>query len=132
MTKSDKVAARLSHTGLSKTLGEVVLGWGDGRAQVELAVSPAVLNPVGALHGGALATLIDSAGTIAIMATHAEAAPGVTTDLNVSYLAPTRAGKVVAEARAVKVGRTLAFAEVEVRRADGVVVAVGRITKYMG
>ena len=120
--------------GLSKLLGEKILEAKDGRARMELPVVPQLLNPGGFLHGGALATLVDSAGTVAIMAapSNAEHRPGVTTDLNISYLAPTKDGSVIADARAVKVGRTLAFADVEVRRGDGTVVAVGRITKFMG
>jgi uncharacterized protein (TIGR00369 family) len=124
----------LKQEGLSKTLGERVVSAKDGRACLELPVVPTVLNPGGFLHGGALATLVDSAATFAIMTAPANAAgrPGVTTDLNISYLAPTREGSVTAEARAIKVGRTLAFADVEVRRADATVVAIGRITKFMG
>ena|SRR5437016_1327187 len=120
--------------GLSKTLGERIVSAENGRARMELPVGPSVLNPGGFLHGGALATLVDSAGTVAIMAapSNPDHKPGVTTDLNISYLAPTREGVVTADARAIKVGRTLAFADVEVRRADGTVVATGRITKFMG
>src|SRR5215510_7633603 len=120
--------------GLSKTIGERIVSSDNGRARMELPVTPPVLNPGGFLHGGALATLVDSAGTVAIMsaATNLDHKPGVTTDLNISYLAPTKDGVVTADARAIKVGRTLAFAEVEVRRADGTVVATGRITKFMG
>ena len=120
--------------GLSTTLGERIVSAADGRARMELDVTDKVKNPVGVLHGGALATLVDSAGTVAIMAapTNAEKKPGVTTDLNISYLSATRDGTVTADARVVKVGRTLAFADVEVRRGDGTVVAVGRITKFMG
>jgi uncharacterized protein (TIGR00369 family) len=120
--------------GLSTTIGERIISSADGRARMELDVTDKVKNPGGFLHGGALATLVDSAGTVAIMAapSNTEHKPGVTTDLNVSYLSATRDGTVTADARAVKVGRTLAFADVEVRRGDGTVVAVGRITKFMG
>jgi len=130
----DPVAARLSNLGgLSRTLGERVLDYGDGRARVELAISEKVMNPVGALHGGALAALVDSAGTIAIMASPKNplAKPGVTTDLAVTYLAPAREGVVVAAAEARKVGRTLEVADVQVTREDGTVVALGRMTKFM-
>ena len=124
----------IKQLGLSTTLGERIVSSADGRARMELDVTDKVKNPVGVLHGGALATLVDSAGTVAIMAApgNTEHKPGVTTDLNISYLSATRDGTVTADARVVKVGRTLAFADVEVRRGDGTVVAVGRITKFMG
>jgi uncharacterized protein (TIGR00369 family) len=119
--------------GLSQTLGEVLIDCGDGRARLELQVTDGVRNPVGVLHGGALASLIDSAGTVAIAcaAGNSDGRPGVTTDLHLSYLAPARDGTVVAAARIRRLGRTLAFAEVEVTRADGTLIALGRLTKFM-
>jgi acyl-coenzyme A thioesterase 13 len=128
----DKIAAWLQQTrGLSRTLGEVVVLAEAAGARVDLPIAPDLLNPGGFLHGGVLAALIDDAGTVAVVAADREGRPGVTTDLSVSYLAPVREGIVTAEARARKTGKTLAFAEVEVRRSDGVLVAIGRITKYL-
>jgi acyl-coenzyme A thioesterase 13 len=129
----DKVAAELAaFGGFMHKLGERVTAHGGGTATVEVDVTPALLNPVGVLHGGVLATLIDDAATYAIMSAHDSAKPGVTTDLSVSYLAATKEGTVVAEARTLKRGRTMAFASVTVRRAaDGVTVATGHVTKFM-
>ncbi len=101
---------------------------------VRLEVSEAVQNLGGALHGGAIATLVDDAGTCAIISKDRDHRPGVTTDLNVSYFAPGPGGSVViAEATVLKAGKTLAFVSVDIRReADGVLVAQGRMTKFMG
>lgn len=105
----------------------------DGRAVVRLPVGDGVQNIVGTLHGGAIATLVDVAGTIAIMTVDAERRPGVTTDLNTSYFAAAPAGDVVtAEARVLKAGRTLAFVEVDLVNQDGKRLAQGRMTKFMG
>lgn len=111
-----------------------VIAYGDGKAKVELEVTPTVQNPLGFLHGGCIATLVDHAGTVAIMSAHKQGLPGVTTDLNTTYLAPAQAGsKVIADALVLKVGKTLAFVTVDIRREkDGVLVAQGRMTKYMG
>jgi acyl-coenzyme A thioesterase 13 len=104
-----------------------------GRAVVRLPVTAAVCNPVGTLHGGAIATLVDDAGTIALMTTDAESRPGVTTDLSVSCLSASPLGDVVlAEARTLKAGRTLAFVEVAIRSANGKLLAHGRMTKFVG
>jgi acyl-coenzyme A thioesterase 13 len=105
----------------------------EGRAVVTLPVTDAVLNPVGTLHGGAIATLVDDAGTIAIMSSDQDGRPGVTTDLTVSYMSAAPAGDTVtAEARTLKAGRTLAFVEVEIKSAQGKLLAQGRMTKFMG
>ena len=48
------------------------------------------------------------------------AAPHATVDMNVSFLAGPRVGdEIVVEGRALKVGRSVAFGEAEVRRRGG-------------
>src|SRR5262245_52139327 len=120
--------ARVAQAGLNRTLGLRIVDWGDGRARVELEVAPPVENPNGMLHGGAIASLIDHAGTIAILSADRDGRPGVSTDLNDTFLAPGPHGDtVVADAQVLKCGKTLAFVTVDVRRkTDGVLVAQGR------
>ena len=106
---------------------------GGNTAELTLPVSEQVVNMVGTLHGGAIATLVDVAGTIAIMAADQEHRPGVTTDLNVSYFAAGRLGDTVtARARTLKSGKTLAFVSVHLSNQDGTLLAHGRMTKFMG
>lgn len=120
--------------GFDLALPGMELGKVEGNlAEVSLPVTEQVANMVGTLHGGAIATLVDVAGTIAIMAADHESRPGVTTDLNVSYFAAGRLGDTVrAEAKALKSGKTLAFVEVELLNQDGKLLAQGRMTKFMG
>ena len=104
----------------------------NGRARVRLPVGERVQNINGTLHGGAIATLVDNAGTLAIISADRQHRAGVTTDLNVSYFAPGT-GVVVCEGTVLKIGKTLAFVSVDIRReADNVLVAQGRMTKFMG
>lgn len=114
--------------------GMEVLEVESGRARARLLVGEAVQNPMGALHGGAVATLVDDVGTLAVISADRDGRPGVSTDLNVSYLSPALAGStVIIEAQALKSGRTLAFVTVDIRREkDNVLVAQGRMTKFMG
>lgn len=84
------------------------------------------------LHGGALATLIDSAGGIAIRPYLDDPLhDGVATvSMNVDFLSAAT-DDVVAEANVLRVGGTVGFSQVEVRKedADGEEnVAVGRGT----
>lgn len=118
--------------GFDGTCGFRAVSFGAGEAVVELDVLPKVQNIIGALHGGATATLVDHAGTLAIVTADRDARPGVTTDLNVTYLAPGT-GTVVAHAKVLKVGKTMAYVTVDItRKADGVLVAQGRMTKFQG
>jgi uncharacterized protein (TIGR00369 family) len=85
----------------------------------------------GDVHGGIAATIIDTAGGLAVRTTldNPVEAGVATIDLNVSYLRPAR-GDLVAEAEVVRVGSTVGVAEVEVTTESGDCeeeeVAVGR------
>lgn len=84
---------------------------------LRLTVTPQLLNGMGILHGGALATLVDEAMGLAIH----QAAPGrrfVTADLHVRYLNPGMPGTVSAVARVVRLGRRLAVAEARVSQGE--------------
>ena len=138
--QSDEVRRRVAeqlqgimNTGFQRMLGWRTLSWGDGRAAVELPVADHVININQSLHGGALASLVDYAGTAAIMSADRDGRAGVTTDLNTTYLLATPLGDAaIAEARVLRSGRTLAFVAVDVhRKSDGALVAQGRMTKFM-
>jgi uncharacterized protein (TIGR00369 family) len=75
-------------------------------------------------HGGILSALIDIAGDYAIASKLGRWV--ATIDLRVDYLRPARQGTLTALARAVKVGRTVGVADVELRDGNGAVVAIGR------
>ncbi len=82
------------------------------------------------MHGGAISTLIDAAAATCsstLQRAGDEWSGLVTTDLNVSYLNAARSD-VVAEARAIRSGRTIAFIQVDVHDAGGTHVASGRVT----
>ena len=129
------ILIRFGSAGFDRNLtGFEVLSMGDGRAQVRIPVGEAVANLSGNLHGGAIATLVDDVGTLAIMSGDRQGRPGVTTDLSVSYFLPGRSGeKILIDANVLKFGRTLAYVSVDLRReAGGTLIAQGRMTKFMG
>ena len=75
------------------------------------------------IHGGAIASLIDTAADFAVIASVGRDVP--TIDLRVDYLRAAR-GTLVATARTRKAGRSVAVADVEVTDDAGRLVAVGR------
>lgn len=122
-------------TGFDRTLaGLDLVEIGEGRVQACLAVTEAVQNFFGKLHGGAIATLVDDIGTIAIVTVDRYRRAGVTTDLHVSYLAAAEAGDtVLIDAKVLRCGLNLAFVEVQFRREPrGEMIACGRMTKLLG
>ncbi len=133
-TLEERLARLQSTDTLNHSLGFRIVSYGQGKARAEMDCSTAVQNLNGMLHGGATAALIDHVGTVAIMSADRDSRPGVTTDLNITYLAPAKTGsKVYADATVLKIGKIMAFVTVDVRRAeDDVLVAQGRMSKYQG
>lgn len=102
------------------------------RGQVVFEATPdrSVYNPMGAVHGGYAATLLDSACGIAVHST-LEANRGHTTlELKVSYLRglTDRSGTVRATGRVVSSGRRVAFAEAELHDGEGRLCATATST----
>lgn len=106
---------------------------GEGYARISLVLEEKHTNPNGVVHGGVLTTLMDEACGWAVMTVRGiEAmaeAPHATVDMNVSFLSGARPGDTLTiEGRVLRVGRSVAFAEAEVRRGEDTLIAKGRFT----
>jgi len=88
-----------------------------GRVTFTLRTRPTFANPMGTLHGGITATLLDSAMACAVMSQLPPGVDSTTVDLSVTYLRPvsTDGRALRAEGEVVHVGRTIATARGEVR-----------------
>lgn len=86
---------------------------GAGRAVFALHPAEWMYNPIGSVHGGIAATILDSCMGCAVHTTLEAGAAYTTTDLQVRYLRSMRAGggRVLAEGRVVHAGRRTATAE---------------------
>lgn len=86
------------------------------------------------VHGGAIATLIDSAASCAGWATPEppENMRGTTVALNVSFLSAAQATDLRAEARVLRRGKSLSFIDVDVTDPDGKLLAKGTATYKLG
>lgn len=82
------------------------------------------------VHGGALASLIDTTAMVAAWSdVEVSATPrGTTVGLNVSYLAAAGGEDLRAEAKVLHRGRSLVFVDVDVTTASGTPVAKGAVT----
>ncbi len=88
--------------------------------------------PQGLMHGGAIATLIDTVVVPAIGTAYDDPRAYSTIELSVRYLAPVRAEDLVAEGWVTRRGRRVVFCEVEVRTASAVKVATGNSIYVVG
>ena len=106
----------------------------DGYLLASLEVDSVHLNSKGTLHGTVSACIIDCTGGLAIAATGRDQT-GLSTDIHVTYLSTAKVGDVLRiEARANKVGVSLAFTTVEISKIEQgkrEVVAYGTHTKYV-
>jgi uncharacterized protein (TIGR00369 family) len=75
-------------------------------------------------HGGVIASLIDLAGHAAVAIKIGRMAP--TIDLRIDYLRPSNGDKVLAKARVLKLGRTVATVDIDVLDGQSHLIAVGR------
>jgi len=122
--------ARDAQPPIGRTLGFSLVEVDRGRALFEGTPDERHYNPMGGVHGGYAATLLDSACGIAV---HSMLKPdqGFTTlELKVSYLRGMNdtTGPVRAEGRVVNIGRRVAFAEADIRDADGRLMATATST----
>ena len=97
-------------------------------AQVELEVGRNHLQPLDTVHGGVLATLIDTATYWAAFLALPEDTGLVNVDLKLNYLRPVSSGVLIAEGRCLRAGRTISYAEAQVTDGDGRLVTHGTST----
>lgn len=99
-----------------------------GRMAVCLDVRDELKQNHGVVHGGAIASLIDTASAFAILALIEENEKVTTTDLTIQYLHPVTSGRMIAQAKIVRAGRRRFVVSVDVEN-DGTLVATA-ITGY--
>ena len=119
----------MSDGGFREHVGLELESAGEGKAAVRLKTGDQHLNPYGFVHGGAIATLIDTAmGAAVAFADDKDSAP-VTIELKVTYLEPGKPGELVAEAAVRKRGKRITVVEAEViQDGEHVALALGTFT----
>jgi uncharacterized protein (TIGR00369 family) len=107
------IAGTLPPPPIAQLLGFTIVEVERGRAVFAMEPAEWMFNPIGSVHGGIAATLLDSCMGCAVHST-LEAGVGYTTgDLQVRYIRAMGAttGRVLAEGRVVHAGRRTATAE---------------------
>lgn len=91
----------------------------EGYSKVVVDLERKHLNAFGGIHGGAYASIADTAAYWALYCSLPENAGFITLDLTVDNLRATNSGAVVAEGRVIKQGRSVCLCEAEARDEDG-------------
>jgi uncharacterized protein (TIGR00369 family) len=120
---------RMPPAPIAETVGFHLTELTEGRVAFEGEPTLAVYNPIGSVHGGWMATLLDSACGCAV---HSMLKPGqayTTLELKTVFHRALKAGTPVrAEGRIVQAGRRAAFSEADLRGLDGTLYATATST----
>ena len=106
---------------IGETLGFRLVEAGDGTATFVGNPDRHVYNPIGTVHGGYAAALLDSACGCAVHSKLSATQGYTTLDLKVAYhkALTDKTGEVRAEGRVLTFGRRAAFAEATLKDASG-------------
>jgi uncharacterized protein (TIGR00369 family) len=101
--------------------------------RLRLPFRPELHQAGGAIHGGFIASLIDTAGVGAVKSrVDTDSVMGGSINLTVNYLAAARGVDLTAEARVIRRGRSVVFVEVRVSSPTGEQIAQGTVTYKLG
>jgi uncharacterized protein (TIGR00369 family) len=99
-------------------------------ARMRLAYRPEFRQPAGVMHGGVIASMIDTVVVPAIGSGYDEPRQLFTIDIALRFLAPIVEEDAVAEGWVVQRGRSIVFCDAEVRGAQSETVAAGGTLVY--
>jgi uncharacterized protein (TIGR00369 family) len=97
-------------------------------ATVKLKTEQCHLQPFGIVHGGVLATLIDTATFWSVFLRLPEDAGLVNIDLKLNYLKSVSTGMMTAQGRCIRAGRSISYAEASVKDEKGNILTHGTST----
>ncbi len=103
----------------------------DGYARLTMSVEEKHLQFLKTVHGGAIASLADSAAAWATLGSSGLETVPVTVEMKINFLTPVKSGCLIAEARIVHVGKTISLSDVEVRDEKGKLVGKSLVTYYL-
>lgn len=124
------IRGELPYPPIAKTLDFSIVEVSPGRAVFQGTPGPAHLNPMGSVHGGWYATLLDSALGCAIHTMMPVGRGYTTAELSVNLVKAigSKVQRVRAEGKVIHCGRQLATAEARLYGPDGTLYAHGTTT----
>ena len=99
-----------------------------GRAVIEFEAKPEFTNGLGNVQGGFVAAMIDYTIGPAQATTFGVGELGVTLELKVSFVRPAKLGRLIGTGMVVHRGKSIVFAEAELRDAEDNLIATATST----
>lgn len=128
--RSQRIREAFASVPYAKLIGLELGEMRPGEANLYLDIRDELKQNQGVVHGGAVASLIDTAAAFAVVTRLETGERVTTTDLTIHYLRPITFGRLTATARIVRGGRRLFVLSVEVRDDQRVLVATA-VTSYL-
>lgn len=123
-----RIQKALSTVPFAKLLSLELEDIGAGTATLAVNVRKELTQNQGIVHGGAIASLVDTATAFAILSLLPPGERVTTVDLTISYLKPVSKGRLSAVAKVVRAGRRLFVVSAEVFDEDGNLVTTALST----
>ena len=127
-TLKEKIFASFGKVPFVGLIGMELVELEIGAAKIKLEMRDELRQPYGLLHGGATASLIDTATAFAILGNLAEGEMASTVDLTIQYLRPHTDGALLCTAKVTRAGKRLLFVSAEVENKAGKLVATALST----
>jgi uncharacterized protein (TIGR00369 family) len=127
-TYIEKAFEVVRNTPYLQHLGIELVEMSEGSAVMKMPMKEELRQPYGLLHGGATASLIDTATAFAVVAAIGQADKATTVDLTVHYLRPVINETTICTAKVVRAGKRLITVSAEVHNEDGKMIATALST----
>ncbi len=126
--QKSKAAKAIKDVPYARLLGFELVDLSANTAKVKLAMRDELRQPYGVLHGGATASLIDTAMAFAVRTCVPDDVETTTIDLTVHYLRPHSEGEVVCTAKVERAGQRILTISAEVHNEEGKLIATALST----
>jgi uncharacterized protein (TIGR00369 family) len=103
----------------------------DNCARLSIKLEEKHIQFQGAVHGGVIASLADSAAAWAIYGSNNLKGTPVTLEMKINFLKPVKSGKLIAEARNVHKGSRIFVSDIDVKNEKGDLIAKSLVTYYL-
>lgn len=126
--KKKRAFETIENTPYLKLLGIEAVEFEVGKAVLSLPMHEKLRQPYGLLHGGATASLIDTATAFAVVSVLGDDEKASTVDLTLQFLRPHTAGKIICTAKILRTGKRLLFVSAEVVNEENKLIATALST----
>jgi uncharacterized protein (TIGR00369 family) len=122
--------ATLAELPVAGLLGAAPVAWNgaEGRIAMSFETRPEFCNLMGNVQGGLLTAMLDMAMAFSVLCGIEDGHVVPSLEIKTSFIAPAKQGRILAEGRVVRRGRTIAFMEGRLTDESGNLIATGSAT----